>query len=100
MLDELKNAMESYQDHSNHTIEEEGVDEELTSQPSLSTVQVNQRSGDNSISQTVVASQKNKLYMVGGNQDGPASMTHLSSINQAADEASRILNQDLRANRS
>ena len=41
MLDELKNAMESYQDHSNHTIEEEGVDEELTSQPSLSTVQVN-----------------------------------------------------------
>ena len=38
MLDELKNAMQSYQDHSNQTIVEENPDEELTSQPSLTTM--------------------------------------------------------------
>jgi len=40
MLDELKNAMASYQDQSNNTIAEESVHDELTSQPSIATMQV------------------------------------------------------------
>ena len=40
MLDELKNAMESYQVETNQTIEEERAEEELTSQPSVATMRV------------------------------------------------------------
>ena len=58
MLDELKNAMASYNEHSNHTILEENGDEELASQPSVTTMQVNKNEngvfdGETSVARTI-----------------------------------------------